>query len=173
MADYVEKYTCGTCIEYEYAGKYTKGYCKRYGTYYHHDDSCSHWEENKEATSSSSSGGCFLSTACCKYKGLDDSCNELVTLREFRDCYIRNQSYGERLIHSYYESAPAIVQAIEQRADKEQIYEFIYKEILKINSLISTNNFGDAVIEYFLMTWEVSNQVFAIDRRISKEESMV
>lgn len=160
MADYVEKYTCGTCIEFEYAGKYTKGYCKRYGSYYHNDDSCSHWEENTKVTGSSSSGGCFLSTACCEHMGFKDDCDQLVTLREFRDNYIKHQNYGDKLIQLYYNDAPAIVHAINLRNDKDQIYDNMFEKIQKIVDLIHAQKTEDAVIEYFLLVWETSKMVF-------------
>ena len=45
MSDWVMKYTCGSCKEFEYAGKNCKGYCNWYKCYYHAEDSCQHWEE--------------------------------------------------------------------------------------------------------------------------------
>ena len=118
MSDYyyARENTCGSCRYYEYEGENTKGYCSWYKAYYYADDSCSHWEEKEGGFSAS--GGCFLTTACCEYKGLPDDCDELQAMRRIRDEYIRNQPYGDKLIRNYYESAPGIVQKINEREDK-------------------------------------------------------
>lgn len=100
---------CRSCKYYEFSGENSKGYCSWFKAYYYADDSCKHYEEG----SSSSSGGCFLTTACCKYKGLPDDCAELETLRRFRDTYLKETEYGSELIRAYYESAPALVERIE------------------------------------------------------------
>ena len=159
MADYVAEYTCGTCSEFEYAGQYTKGYCRYYGSYYHHDDSCSHWERDDSGSTYSSSGGCFLTTACCEYRGLPDDCEELQTLRAFRDEYIRKQPYGEELIRLYYDDAPYMVEEIKKRADSAKILEMIYESVCEIVEQIRKGEKEKAVTGYCLMTWKIARLV--------------
>lgn len=146
MGDYVAKYTCGTCREYEYKGQYEKGYCSRYRAYYYHDDSCSNWAEGDGYSSGSS--GCFLTTACCDYMGLADDCEELATMRQFRDDYLLHNSVGEEIVKSYYKVAPQIVEKINTQDNKEQIYKEIYNKIIKIVKLVKMSENDDAVAEY-------------------------
>ena len=56
-----------------------KWYCSYYKTYEDPDEvqDCKQFKER-----GSSSGGCFLTTACCDYKGLPDDCYELETMRK-------------------------------------------------------------------------------------------
>jgi len=67
-------------------------------------------------TSQNASGGCYLTTACCEYKGLPDDCEELEVLRKFRDEYV-----PAVLVVEYYKTAPSIVPML---TDKE--LEYIY-----------------------------------------------
>lgn len=158
MGEYVVKYTCGTCKYYEYAGQYTKGYCNWYKSYYDHTDSCNHWDENE---SYSGSGGCFLTTACCEYKGLPDNCDELKIMRKFRDSYLQKTRLGRDLIQIYYRNAPAIVERInrEDKKVREEIYESIYKEIEKIIETIKDSKNEDAVMAYVKLMLFVNNYI--------------
>lgn len=153
MADYVKDYTCGTCEYFKFEGNHTKGYCSWFGSYYWDDDSCNHWREGR---SGSSSGGCFLTTACCTYKGLPDDCYELETLRRFRDTYIKAQPYGEELITTYYREAPGIVESIGKAENRDEILEGMYQEITDIIALIEEGKNDEAVIRYMMMLHRLS-----------------
>jgi hypothetical protein len=72
---------------------------------------------------------CYLTTACVRARGLDDDCEELRTLRAFRDGYVLRMPAGEALIEAYYESAPQVVRRIEAREDAADIYEGIYRTL--------------------------------------------
>jgi hypothetical protein len=61
-------------------------------------------------------GACFLTTACCEYKGLPDDCEELTILRDFRDTYVPSG-----LIKEYYRIAPLIVPQLSAK-QLESIY---------------------------------------------------
>lgn len=67
------------------------------------------------------SGGCFVTTAVCSASGLPDDCDELQTLRGFRDGYMMESPARKMLIQLYYEIAPLIVRAIESRDDAPEI----------------------------------------------------
>lgn len=146
MGDYVAKYTCGTCKEYEYKVQNEKGYCSYYREYYFHDDHCNHWTENDSY--SSGSGGCFMTTACCEHMGLPDDCEELTTMRTFRDTYLLNNEVGTEMVKSYYKVAPQIVEKLNAREDNGVIYKEIYQKILRIVELIKASAREDAVAEY-------------------------
>jgi Domain of unknown function (DUF4157) len=75
------------------------------------------------------SSGCFLTTACVEYMGLSDDCEELTTLRKFRDTYLLSKSNGKELIKLYYEHSPKIVIAIHEQDNEEEILKDLYKII--------------------------------------------
>lgn len=152
MSDYVEKYKCGSCKYYEYAGAYEKGYCSWYKAYYHADESCDNWCQNENCEPTSDS--CFLTTACCSYKGLDDDCKELNEMRLFRDTVLQKTEQGKRCISLYYQSAPRILDQIEHSPNREDILEWIYNKIQYILGLIHEQKNQEAIIEYLLMVTE-------------------
>jgi hypothetical protein len=75
------------------------------------------------------SGKCYITTACVEFMGLDDDCEELTVLRNFRDTYLASRNNGPELIQSYYQNAPKIVSNIRRREDKEEIFIRLYKII--------------------------------------------
>lgn len=80
--------------------------------------------------SSDSSGGCFLTSACTEAMGLPDDCDELTTLRHFRDTYLRSHKDGEKDIQEYYRVAPSIVRSIKTHDDSKKIFNEIYKNLV-------------------------------------------
>ena len=72
---------------------------------------------------------CYLTTACMKHflGEFNDDCYELTTLRWFRDNYV-----SEEDIMHYYEIAPLIVNAINNLPECEQIYNYIYEDVIDI-----------------------------------------
>lgn len=150
MSDYVSDYSCGSCEEFEFEGHDKKGYCRRYGAYYWDDDHCEHWVRS-DRVSSSGSSGCFLTTACCVWKGLPDDCHELQALRGLRDGWLIQQPYGKELVETYYHEAPAIVAAINASPDKDRILSKIYDDILVIVDLVDAGKNDEAVIRYLML----------------------
>ncbi len=53
--------------------------------------------------------GCFVSTLVFNYLGKDDNCQELNTLRKFRDEYLLASSEGRVMVESYYRLAPSLM----------------------------------------------------------------
>lgn len=78
----------------------------------------------------SSSSGCFLTSACTAARGLPDDCQELQTLRSFRDDWLKKTDEGIELVTRYYEIAPKIVAAIDAKPDCLEIYDRIYCEMV-------------------------------------------
>lgn len=73
-------------------------------------------------------GGCYLTTACIQHmkNEFDDNCIELKILRWFRDNFVSDSD-----VYHYYMTAPAIVSAIDLSNEKDLIYSYIYKNIVK------------------------------------------
>jgi len=89
------------------------------------------------SSGSSSSGGCFITTAMCGELGLPDDCEELTTLRSFRDSFMLATPEKQAMVKQYYAQAPAVVAALDARADKSAIYtelrqRFILPAVLAI-----------------------------------------
>lgn len=127
--------------------------CEYYHTLEDPDEirDCPHYERR-----GSGSSGCFLTTACCVYKGLPDDCYELQAMRRLRDEYIKKQSYGEQLISDYYSEAPIIVKMINESSDRDEILERTYNKIVDIVEIIDSGNYESAVILYLLLLHELS-----------------
>jgi len=64
---------------------------------------------------------CFITTACCELQGKPDNCEELTTLRAFRDGWLLSQSFGVHEIATYYRVAPLMLEDIRKRADGDII----------------------------------------------------
>lgn len=137
--------SCKTCDYYTYEGVNKRGYCEYWKTYYYSNETC------KYDTTHPSSGGCFMTTACCEYKGLPDDCYELTRMRFLRDSYLKNTSFGCGLVDLYYKEAPNIVSRVTKSKKQEELLEEIYQKIKKIVSLIDSGKNDEAVSQYVLM----------------------
>lgn len=95
--------------------------------------------------------GCFLTSACVSYMGLQDDCRELTELRAFRDNVMCSTQEGRLLIEEYYQIAPLIVDAINNSAEKDAIYEDIYNIIQQCLSLIESKQYDQTMELYKAM----------------------
>ena len=141
----VNKYECGSCKYYLFEREDETNKCTHYGKYYDCNDRCNYWEESNET----SGGGCFLTTACCQYKGLPDNCYEL------------ENEEGRQLVKEYYRIAPGLVQKIEAMPDKErtEILENIYQKILQVLNKIKSGENEGAIARYYSMVCWVESKV--------------
>lgn len=87
-------------------------------------------KDRKKKSSASSNSGCYLTTACIVSKDLPDDCDELETLRDFRDSYLAALPNGEDEIEQYYQIAPGIVSSINRRDNHEEIWNQVYAELI-------------------------------------------
>lgn len=76
------------------------------------------------------SGGCFVSTACCEVMGLRDDCEELQTLRHFRDAYLLASREGEKEVEAYYANSPRVLEKIRSEANSKETFRRIYHELV-------------------------------------------
>lgn len=79
---------------------------------------------------SSGTAGCFLTTACVAARNLPDDCEELNTLRAFRDGYLMSRASGPEEIREYYEIAPQIVSRINLLPTASQIWQDLYEQVI-------------------------------------------
>ena len=91
---------------------------------------------------------CFITTACIKYYGLNDECEELKTLRFFRDEYMNSTSDNIELVKIYYRIAPNLVKLLNKERNKEEIYKEIYSQIVLSCEAIKRNQFEKAKTIY-------------------------
>lgn len=151
MSDWVRKGTCGCCINFEYEGSHSKGYCHYFRCYYWPEDSCRYYEDAGHTSGS----GCFLTTACCQHKGLPDDCHELQTMRRFRDEKLMTTDFGKEMIRRYYRDAPGIVEKLNIRPDRDAVYARVYGQICRIVELVEAGKDEQATIAYLLMTYDL------------------
>ena len=133
---------------YEYKSKKAiRGYMKENGLnpdkYYKPDGKSS----RSKSASGSGSGteGCYLTSACVAARDLPDHCEELQTLRFFRDSYLTKQPGGQAEIEQYYAMAPGIVTAINQLPNAAEIWNTINEELVEpCVQMIHTHQYEDA-----------------------------
>jgi len=69
---------------------------------------------------------CFIATAACAAFGLDEDCDELNTLRRFRDEVLRRDPGWARKVEAYYDIAPEAVEMLQNAAGAETIMRRVY-----------------------------------------------
>jgi len=74
---------------------------------------------------------CFLTTAVCEYHGKPDDCEELTTLRAYRDNWLAKQPGGKELIEEYYTIAPGIVRAMKGSPNYGEICEELLSRYIR------------------------------------------
>ena len=75
--------------------------------------------------------GCFLTTAVCEYLGKADDCEELTTLRAYRDQWLAKQPGGVELIEEYYEIAPGIVRTMKDSPNYGELCEELLSRYIR------------------------------------------
>jgi hypothetical protein len=138
------KYKSGILFDYYW--------CKRFECWRRRDqEACDAYVGGKN--------NCFLTSACVFHKGLADDCAELTALRKFRDSYMMKTAEGSKLVEEYYAIAPSIVEKIEKREDKDEIYDSIYADILACIKLIEEQKFEETVAAYAAMVRRIEKTV--------------
>lgn len=102
------------------------------------NNSSSRWSDSGWSNSSDNwgdsgggGGGCFITTACVEEKGFADDCDELQTLRKYRDILVEQDEAFRGKVIEYYRKAPMIIQAIDGQEDRHQIYGRLYDEMIR------------------------------------------
>ena len=98
-----------------------------------------------ESSGGSGTGGCFLTTACVQAKNLPDDCDELETLRIFRDSFMMSTEQGRADVEHYYKLAPAIVNTINNLPNADEIWNSLFERVITpAVSLIKCDRLDDA-----------------------------
>lgn len=106
--------------------------------------------------------GCYLTTACLVHfkENFDDNCEELTILRWFRDNYVLKED-----IKHYYEVAPLIVEAINEKEQSDLIYDYIYDNIVDYCvEQIKDGNYEEAYERY-------KNSVLSLEQTFLKNKN--
>lgn len=102
---------------------------------------------------------CYLTTACMRHKmeKFDDNCEELTILRWFRNKFV-----SEEDIKHYYETAPIIVEAIDELENNDSIYNYIYNNV--VNACVVAIKNGDYDFAYN----RYKNSVLALEEQFAE-----
>lgn len=94
--------------------------------------------------------GCFISTAVCKTKNLPDNCDELTTLRYFRDCHLLSDKNTQSLVYEYYEKSPKLVYKVE---NNDELGLYLYENYLIdiVNMIKNQDNKQNIIDKYQAM----------------------
>lgn len=128
-----------------------------------YDEISSGYDDPSDSSGSSGGdsggGGCFITTATLQEVDTKDDGKELTTFRDFRDNYLSKKSYGGALVRDYYDTAPKVVEVINNRENHKQLYQSIWKEHLNpINKLIEKGDNAEATSKYMLMMEELKEK---------------
>jgi len=74
---------------------------------------------------------CFITTAVCETLGKGDDCHELMSMRSFRDNWLKKQAGGDAEIIEYYTYAPLIVTSINAVENAGESYADISENYIK------------------------------------------
>jgi hypothetical protein len=111
-------------------------------------------------------GWCYITTACAQHQGLDDNCEELTVLRDFRDNYLMKKKKGKELIKLYYDYAPLILENIKKSSEEEEILARLYRMIKICVDSIKRGDNEFAYTTYCKMVVELKDE-FIPDLKIS------
>lgn len=108
---------------------------------------------NTEVYSKDTKKGCFLTTACVSYHQLPDHCEQLETLRGFRDSYMMASKERRRDVAEYYAISPGIVDRINMLPEQRQqeLYRYIFGVVNRCTSLAAEKNDAECHREYKAM----------------------
>lgn len=91
---------------------------------------------------------CFLTSACIQAAGLPDNCNELQTLRKFRDEYVLRLPNGGVILSKYYTDSQQIIKAISNTSTSTEVYNAIWAVIRSVVCQIEAGNNAKALSLY-------------------------
>ena len=104
---------------------------------------------------------CYITTAACQYRGMEDDCEELNLLRDYRDTYMAGLREGDRVILDYYDIAPSIVKHINMRPDADLIYDGIWEKYIgPCILLIREGKMEECMNLYTKMVLDLKDQYF-------------
>ena len=116
---------------------------------------------------------CYITTAACQVRGMEDDCYELNLLRTYRDTYMAAQPDGARTIHDYYDIAPSIVKHIGARPDSEAIYNEIWEAyIAPCIRQIEEGQMQECMDTYTRMVLDLKEKYFHLYPHVKQNRQM-
>jgi hypothetical protein len=110
-------------------------------------------------TATDNTGGCFITTAVCIATGLGDDCDDLCTLRAFRDSYVLPTHSGQALLKEYSELGPKIATALLSLPNYKAVCTELYAtHISTAVHFIKSGNQGAALGEYVQMVRQLQRR---------------
>ena len=107
-------------------------------------------------------GGCFITTAVVGQLNLFDDCEYLTNMRRLRDTYMVSHPIRNQYVEYYYELAPTIVNIIENRTDKQEIYnKMLYDFIIPTSNMVENGEMEQAMQKYLDLIRYAKQIVFA------------
>lgn len=154
MADY-----CGNCAHLDSNQK------EYWGDRYYCTKTCKYKETNDKACYSFverpekgyQPAGCFITTAVCEVLGYSDDCELLVTLRRFRENYLKKTKEGRKILQEYDQVGPIISDYIRQEPVINSII-LTTKYIIPCVDLINKKRYIGAIIIYEEMVKTLKEQ---------------
>ena len=110
--------------------------------------------------------GCYLTTVMCEALNKEDDCEELETLRGFRDNYMKKDSQYDGLLKDYDKIGPMVSEKI--RTDRNRLQIAIIMKFAYIDraiELINKEQYDDAIKVYMRMTLDLLDN-YGIDKSI-------
>ena len=120
--------------------------------------------KNYETTTSSTrkkkdDGACIITTAACHVLHKGDDCDELNTLRRFRDAASAENPVIRDLVKEYYRVAPLLLDEIHALPEKEKIYQCLWKNYIEKSYLsIQEHDYLEAASIYIQMVVRLCNK---------------
>lgn len=147
MADY-----CGNCAHYDLNQKEYWGdryYCTKTCKYKESNDkACYNFVERPEK--GYQPAGCFITTAVCEVLGYSDDCEILLTLRNFREKYLKTTKEGRAILQEYDQIGPIISYYLRKEPMIDSII-LTTKYIIPCVDLIKKQKYFAAVLLYISM----------------------
>jgi hypothetical protein len=111
-----------------------------------------------EAKQASSGGGglCWITTAVCETMGWGDQCDELITLRSFRDGYMKETPERSGLVDDYYKLMADILPKVKRDPNRSHYgrtlyYRYVHPAVLAVKA----KDYAMALTLYESMVLEV------------------
>lgn len=116
-------------------------------------------EHGSDGKSSTTDTSCYLTSACMKHmqEDFDDCCEELTMLRWFRDSFVSKED-----VEHYYQTAPIVVEAINAIKDNDEIYHYIYENV--VNACVQAIKLGDYDFAYH----RYKNSVLVLEEQFAR-----
>lgn len=96
--------------------------------------------------------GCFITTAVCSTLNKADDCDELKTMRWYRDKIQAENKEMALLIKEYYRVAPLVVKEIHSSSEERNVYKQLWRRnISSIYQNIKRKEYRKATLEYIDM----------------------